>query len=203
MTTVNQLLDQGVALKRAGNLQGAKDCYIKAIEMDPFNMMTYISLGKTAHLLKAQDLAIRCYLASTHLQLAPIEKGIKENNLPMHLKVQYDNFPQNIFTQLPKRSAFVIFIDPNTPRHVAHSILDLSPKIINENPQLKAYSEVYHAHILGDGTHDTTLRKWGLTSANQIETDEKIYIPQGRNFLIQELNWNKLSNGDVLGLYFS
>lgn len=203
MTTIEQLLDQGVALKRAGDLQGAKDSYIKAIEKDPFNMMTYISLGKTAHLLKAQDLALRCYLASTHLQLAPIEKSFGENNLPLHLKVQYESFPKDLLKELPKKSAFVIFIDPNTPRHVAHSYLDLSPTIVKENPQLKAYSEVYDAHILGAGTYDQTLQKWGLTSANQIETDEEIYIPQGRNFLIQEINWNKLSNHNVLDLYFT
>jgi tetratricopeptide (TPR) repeat protein len=202
MSTLDQLLDRGVALKRLGDLEGAKDCYIKALDIDPFNMMTYISLGKTAHLLKAQDLAVRCYLASTHLQLAPIEKSINENRLPMHLKVQYDIFPQDILKQLPRKSAFVIFIDPNTPRHIAHSIIDLSPKTLNENPHLKAYCEVYHAHILGNGTHDETLKKWGLTSSNQIETDEQIYIPFGRNFLVQELQWDNLSRNDVLNIYF-
>lgn len=202
MSALNNLLDRGVALKRAGDLEGAKEIYLKALEIDPTNMMTYISLAKTAHLLKSQNLAVRCYLASTHLQLAPIERSIQQNNLPMHLKLQFDTFPPDILSQLPRKSAFVIYIDPNTPRHVAHTLIDLTPELLSKNPNLKSYSEVYHSHILGNGTHERTLQKWGLTPSDQIGFDEQIYIPYGREFLIQELQWDKISRDDVLNIYF-
>lgn len=200
---LDQLLDKGVQLKRAGNLEGARDCYIEAIKMDPYNMMTFISLGKTAHLLKAQALAVRSYLAAAHLQLAPIEKGISENNLPIHLRVQYDSFPQEILDSLPRKSAFTIYIDPNTPRHIAHSVVDLTPSTVRDNPKLVPYAEIYHSHILGDGSHGPVLNKYGLTQNDQIEQDEQIYIPFGRNFIIQELQWDNLNRNDVANIYFN
>lgn len=200
--TVDSLLDKGVSFKRAGDLEGAKNCYIEALERDPKNMMTYISLGKTAHLLKQQNLAVRSYLASTHLQLSPIEKAIQSNNLPMHLSFQYDSFPKELLATLPKKSAFTIFIDVNTPRHVAHSLVDLSPVMLKENPGLSQFADIYHAHILGDGSHNRVLQRYGITANDQIETDEKIYIPYGRKFLIEELKWNQLSNQNVMDIYF-
>jgi tetratricopeptide (TPR) repeat protein len=199
---VNQLLDRGVALKRAGDLEGAKKCYIDALDLDPKNHMTYISLGKTAHLLKNQNLAIRSYLAATHIQLSPIEKAINENNLPFHLKIQYDSFPKEVLKDMPKKSAFTIFIDGNTPRHVAHSVIDLTPEILGKNPELKPYAEIYHAHILGNGTHDRVLQNYGISPSTQMEVDENTYIPYGRKFVIEEIQWNKLSNMNVLELYF-
>ncbi|WP_043931092.1 hypothetical protein [Bacillus sp. EB01] len=200
---VDQLLDKGVALKRAGDLEGAKKCYIDALDIDPNNHMTFISLGKTAHLLKNQNLAVKSYLAATHIQLSPIEKGIKENNLPLHLQIQYDTFPKEMLNSLPRKSAFTIFIDPNTPRHIAHSLIDLTPDVLRQNPELKPYAEIYHAHILGNGTHDRVLQKYGLTSSKQVAQDENVYIPYGRKFVLEELQWNKLSNTNVLDIYFN
>lgn len=130
-----------------GDLEGAKACYIKALEMDSTNMMTYISLGKIAHLLK-QHLAVRSYLASTHLQIGPNEKAINENNLPLHLQIQYNVFPEEILASLPRKSAFTIFIDPNTPRHVAHSLVDLNPEVLAGNPQIAPLAEIYQALFL-------------------------------------------------------
>jgi len=44
---------------------------------------------------------------------------------------------------MPKESAFIIYLDPNTPRHLVHSIIDLTSNLmqvfsINE-PNLYAY----------------------------------------------------------------
>ncbi|MDR6121342.1 tetratricopeptide (TPR) repeat protein [Bacillus sp. SLBN-46] len=203
MSNVKQLLDKAVSYKRAGNLESAKNCYIEAVDLDPYNMMTYISLGKTAHLLKNQNLAVRSYLAATHIQLSPIEKAINENNLPMHLRFQYEGFPKDLLASLPKKSAFTIFIDVNTPRHLAHSVVDLSVSTLKENPQLVPYSEVYRAHILGNGTHDSVLQRFALTSSDQIENDENVYIPYGRKFVLSELKWDKIHSNNVLDLYFS
>jgi tetratricopeptide (TPR) repeat protein len=201
MITLDELTSKGDALKRAGDLEGAKDCYMQALDIDPFNRMTYIHLGKIAHLLKAQDLAVRCYLASLHLELAQIEKDIHDHSLPIHLQVQYDTIPEDILDQLPQKSAFIIFADSDVPRLIAHSIIDLSPKALNVNPQLKAYSDIYNAELLEDGAHDETLGKWGLTSSDETNTDEEVYIPFGQNFLLDALQWDQLSRNDVLNIY--
>ncbi|ALS74961.1 hypothetical protein AUC31_06850 [Planococcus rifietoensis] len=198
---VDQLLDRGVALKRSGNLEGARDCYIEALNADPTNMNVYLSLGKTAHLLRQQNLAIKCYLAFCHLMLSPIEKGIRQNNLPLHLKIQYEQLPLDALASLPKKSAFAIFMDTNTPRHLAHSLFDLSDQTLNSHPHLKPYSKIYDAHILGDGSHSRILQSFGLTASDQLATDEDIYIPAGQNFLLEEIQWSKIESTDVIDIY--
>lgn len=200
---LQQLMDQGVALKRQGNLEGARDCYIQALKEDPAEMMIYINIGKVAHLLRSQDLAIRSYLAFTHLQIGPVETAIKKDQLPMHLKIQYDNFPKDVLVELPKKSAFIIFIDPNTSRHLAHSLLDLSPDTMRGNPELYPYAEIYHAHIFGNGLYESIMQRHRLTTSDQVNMDEETYIPLGRKFLIQHLKWDQISNTDVLKLYFN
>lgn len=180
--SVEQLLDRGVSLKRSGNLEAARDCYISALEVDPTNMMTYISLGKTAYLLGQQDLSVKCYLASTHLQISPVERAIIENKLPLHLKFQYDSFPPEVLNSLPKKSAFIIFIDGNTPRHLAHSLADLSGAVLEQNPSLSIYGEIYHSHIFGDGSYERILQKHRMSTSNQMRQDEEFYIPWGRKF---------------------
>lgn len=199
---VDQLLDKGVALKRNGDLEGAKNCYIDALNIDETNMNTYLSLGKTAHLLKHQNLAIKCYLAFSHLMVSPIEKAIKQNNLPLHLKIQFDQIPEHAFASLPKQSAFAIYMDTNTPRHVAHSLIDLSEQTLNKNSNLKPYSKIYYAHILGDGSHNSVLQNFGLTASNQIAMDEDVYIPAGQEFLVSNIEWNKIASTNVLDIYF-
>lgn len=198
-----QLLDKGVALKRSGDLEGAKKCYIDSLHLDSTNMNTYLSLGKTAHLLKQQDLAVRSYLAFCHLMLSPIEKAIKQDNLPMHLKIQYSQLPADAINSLPKKSAFAIYMDTNTPRHIAHSLIDLSEQTLNNLPHLKPYSKIYYAHILGDGSHNSVLQNLNLTASNQIATDEDVYIPFGHEFLTKDIQWQKIESTKVLDIYFN
>ncbi|SFT00757.1 hypothetical protein [Paenibacillus sp. 453mf] len=199
---LKQLLDRGVTLKRQGDLEGARDCYIQALKEDPTEMMIYINLGKVAHLLKSQDLAIRSYLAAAHLQVSPVEIAIEQNSLPIHLKIHYDNFPKAILDQLPRKSGFIIFIDSNTPRHAAHSLIDLSSEAMRNNPQLTTFAEVYNAHIFGNGQHEEVLLKHGISINDQISSDEENYIPLGREFFIDKLKWESLHRNDVLNLYF-
>lgn len=202
LNTVEEFIDKGVSLKRSGKFKEAMDCYIKALDIDPQNMKTYISLGKTAHLLNNQDLAIKCYLAATHILLSPIDEEIQQNKLPLYLEVQYNAFPKDILASLPKKSAFAIFIDSNTPRHTAHSIVDLDASFIKQNPGLVPYSDIYRSHILGDGNYDEVLSKYGLTTTNQMNYDEEFYIPIGRSFNIDHIKWDKLSQLNVVDLYF-
>jgi tetratricopeptide (TPR) repeat protein len=85
---VEQVIAEGVKLKRAGDLKGALNCYLRAVDLDPMNSNVFISVGKTAHLLKEQNLAARSYLAAVHLMLAPIEKVIDHpEQLPDFLRM--------------------------------------------------------------------------------------------------------------------
>lgn len=198
----NQFIDQGNSLKQAGDLEGAKIKFFKALEFDPLNRSAYMSLGKTAYLLKNQNLALKCYLASMHLQLSPIEKDIQNDQLSCHLKIQHDTFPSYFLTSLPRKSAFVLYLYPNTPRHAAHTLIDLSPIQLRENPYLKPYAEIYQSFISKNGTHSLVLNKHHKTTDDQLACDQSYYIPYGRNYFLKELQWGKILNNDVQNLYF-
>lgn len=202
MTAVDQLITNAVSFKRQGKFEEAKQCYIDILEDNPHDLMSYVGLGKIAHLLNDQELAINCYVAAAHLQIAPVKKSIEENSLPLHLKLQYDQIPADVMKQLPHESAFIILIDANTPRHLAHSLVDLTEEFVAAKPGLKMYSEIYRSHILGDGSYQATLTKWDITQDHQIEMDETFYLIQGREFLIKYLKWGQLDSMDVLSLYF-
>lgn len=202
MTAVDQLITNAVSFKRQGKFEEAKQCYIDALEYNPHDLMNYVGLGKIAHLSNAQGLAINCYLAAAHLQIAPVKKAIEDNALPLPLKLQYDQIPADVMKQLPHESAFIILIDANTPRHLAHSFVDLSEDFLAKNPDIKKFSEIYRAHILGDGSYQSTLIKWETTQDHQIEMDETFYLPEGRDFLLKYLKWGQLDSLDVLNLYF-
>lgn len=199
---LQRLMDQGVALKRQGNLEGARDCYIQALQKAPTEIEIYSSLGKVAHLLRSQDLAVRSYLACAHLYMGPIEIAMQKNQFPQHLELIYNTIPAEILVKLPKKSAFMIFIDSNTPRHLAHSLIDLTPDMMRSNPQLSPYAEIYYSHIYGNGSYGSTMQKHRLTSGDQISMDEQVYIPYGQNFLLQNINWDLITTSDVIKLYF-
>ncbi|MBU9674958.1 tetratricopeptide repeat protein [Planococcus sp. CP5-4] len=200
---VSQLLSRGITLKRSGDLEGAQKCYIEALNIEPTNLEIFLSIGKTAHLQKNQNLAVKCYLAFNHLMISPIEKAIQQNDLQVPLKNFYDSMPAHSLNSLPKHSAFTIFTDKNTPKHIAHSLIDLSESALETNPHLRPYSKIYHALISGDGSYNNVLQDLKLSAENHMAIDEDIYIPFGRNFLIDEIQWDKIESTNVLEIYFS
>ncbi|MUV37073.1 hypothetical protein JNUCC1_00879 [Lentibacillus sp. JNUCC-1] len=200
---VQQLITEGVTLKREGDLEGALNCYLQAIDIDPTNMKLFISIGKTAHLLKQQNLAARCYLAATHLMLEPIERTIHQpDQLPSYLQMAYGQFTEEELRQLPRKSAFAILIDSNTPRHVAHSMVDLSPDIMEKRTDLMPFAEIYRASILGDGSHGNVLNRYGYTPDDQMTIDKEFYIPSGQKFLMADVQWDQLDRQNVTDIYF-
>src|SRR5699024_8818100 len=97
--------------------------------------------------------------------------------------------------------------DTNTPRHLAHAMFDINSilldSVLEQEPSILIYADVYRAHILGDGSYENALASHELTPQEQMEKDESFYIPFGRGFLMDHIKWNELSSLDVLKLYFS
>lgn len=56
-----QLLEQGLALKRAGNLEGATDALETAVAVDPRNRAAFITLAQVAEARDLPGKAIRLY----------------------------------------------------------------------------------------------------------------------------------------------
>ncbi|MFP7494584.1 hypothetical protein SFC66_12405 [Terribacillus saccharophilus] len=200
---VEQFIAEGVKLKRAGNLIGALNCYLQAVDLDPTNSNVFITVGKTAHLLKEQDLAVKSYLAAVHLMLAPIEKVIDNpEQSPDFLRMAYGEFSEEQLKQLPRKSAFAIFMDDNTPRHVAHAMIDLSPEYFENRSDLMPITEIYRASILGDGSYGDVLNQYGYTSDDHMTIEKEIYLPAGQKFLMTNLKWDRIDSPNVVDMYF-
>lgn len=199
---VSYLLQQGVQMKREGLLNESKENYVKAIDLDPRNMNAFMALGKTSYLLNERSLSVLCYLAIMHLNLFHTEKAIIENNLPIPLRMQYENFHEEDIAKLPRKSAFTLYTDTNTPRHLGHSIIDLAPEILQEMEGLHVFAEIYHAHIYGNGSYNRLVDDYNVTPQQQLEIDEKVYIPNGVEFLLNNIKWDDLESDHVIDIYF-
>lgn len=204
---VGDLLNEGVALKREGKFDEARHRYMEALKLDPANAMTYISLGKIAYLSEKSEFAISCYIAAMHIELAIIEAQIQEGNLSPELNAMYSQFTEDELAKFPRQSAFVVFLDTNTPRHLAHAMFDINPvlldSVLEKEPSVPVFAAIYRAHILGDGTYDEVLLQHKMTAQEQMAKDESFYIPFGRGFLMDHIKWDALSSLNVIDLYFS
>ena len=180
---VGDLLNEGVALKREGKFDEARHRYMEALKLDPANPMTYISLGKIAYLSGKSEFAISCYIAAMHIELAIIEAQMQDGNLSPELNAMYSQFTEEELAKFPKQSAFVVFLDTNTPRHLAHAMFDINQdlldSVLEQEPSILIYADVYRAHILGDGSYENALASHELTPQEQMEKDESFYIPFG------------------------
>lgn len=204
---VGDLLNEGVALKREGKFDEARHRYMEALKLDPANAMTYISLGKIAYLSEKSEFAISCYIAAMHIELAIIEAQIQEGNLSPELNAMYSQFTEDELAKFPRQSAFVVFLDTNTPRHLAHAMFDINPvlldSVLEKEPSVPVFAAIYRAHILGDGTYDEVLLQHKMTAQEQMAKNESFYIPFGRGFLMDHIKWDALSSLNVIDLYFS
>lgn len=206
--SVEELLDEGVTLKRQGEFDAAIKAYEAAINIDPAYTMSYMSLGKVAYLAGKHDLAIRSYLAAMHLELATVEEQIANNALPEDLMIMKSSvFTTDQLGQLPARSAFIIFLDSNTPRHFAHAFIDLNPNLLEsvkkDVPEIDGFVELYYAQILGDGSHQEIINQGKVNVNEQMQVEESIYIKTGQDLFFNYIRWEYVGSKDVLSLYFT
>jgi len=201
-TEVHVLTERAAALTREGNLTGARDCCMAALEQDPGRLATYVSLGQVSHLMSNQNLAVRCYLAAMHLQAAAVERQLREQTLSVQLQSLLAAFPAELLEELPRTSAFIVFADPHLPRHAAHALADLSRDTMRQQEDLAPYADAYRAQLNGNGTHEQVLARNGLTVNDQIRKDKDWYIPIGRQFFLDQLKWDRAESAEVLRIYF-
>lgn len=195
-----ELLIKGVEEKKRGNYGKAKELYLESLRYNTIDPVTYLNLGKIGYLLEEYNLAIRAYLSFMHLQLhirERKEQGIinydlfeKQNNDSI-----YESLSDNIKSILPKKSALLILQDPNTPRHLAHALLD------EDSMELRPYSSVYKKTLEGKDIR-FELDKNDLSEEEYMDFENNQYIGFGREQLLDLIRWDKLLSSDVLRLYF-
>lgn len=71
MNKGEQLIDEGVILKRAGKYKEAKDKYIQSIKINKENPMAYYSLGKVLYILGEFDSSVIAYKVALDLGATP------------------------------------------------------------------------------------------------------------------------------------
>lgn len=197
-----ELLKRALSFKKAGAYEAAKATCFQALQVDPLHKITYVHLGNIAYLLGQQSLAVRSYLALTHLQLYSIENHLIDNTLTDKFKKYYDEFPKEELDKLPLHSAFVIYLDGFITRQVAHAMIDLTKERREANQELEPYIEIYKAVISEDPDGAQLLDKYNLDEAQISEAEKKHYIPFGQQFLLHEIDWDKIFRNDVINIYF-
>jgi hypothetical protein len=93
-------------------------------------------------------------------------------------------------------------MDENTPKHVAHTMIDLSPDILENISDLISFIEIYRASILGDGSYGEILNQYGYTSDDHMKIEKEIYLPAGQKFLLTDLKWDQIDSPSVVDMYF-
>ena len=204
---VNHLLNEGSKHITKQAFEAAIKAYEEAISIDPNHIMTYTQLGQAAYLVGKHDQAIRSYLAAMHLELAKIEEQIDTNQLPGELMVMKSSiFTTEQLDKLPARSAFLIFIDPNIPRHFAHAFIDLNPNFLQslrkDIPKIESHIKAYEAQLIDGNTYLDTLSEHDLTAQEHMQLEESVYVRMGQDLLLNYIRWEYIGSSDVQALYF-
>lgn len=184
---VEEIVKEGVRLKRQGDLAGAKRSYLRAIQLDPTQRMSFWSLAKVCYLLSEQDEAILNYLRAAHLTLPGLAQMIAENPT---LRQQLNQVTPDIMAQFTRKHRLAVYLlfDPDTPSHLAHAIVDLNPGFPKSDAG-KKYIPVYQSVLAGRG--------------GQLDDriDQEDYRPIGIQFLLERIQWEKLDDRRVLQIY--
>jgi hypothetical protein len=191
-----EIVKLGVEAKRREQFEEAKRLYESAANIAPWYLHVYYALGKVNYLMgeQAEALLNYCVAAHLHLGLGPA----------MNLDVRTRTINQIVGSRYPQalidamRSihpyADLLILDTNTPRHLGHALIDLSP---NEDlsPEIEAAASAYEESILGSG-------RFFIQMDEEIELG--LYDSIGVAYLLQHIQWDKVGKypaKDVRNLY--
>mgnify|MGYP001214715715 CR=1 FL=1 len=192
--------DLAIQAKRGKNFDLALDYYEKELREEGLSVNLLQAIAKIYYLQKQNNLAVGFHLAATHLALHMDHEQYKQGDPTLLAALQ--QVPKHIADQFPHPIGPVLLYDSNSPRHVAHALLDRE-ETFQKAPEFRQYAEIYYSHILGDGSHEETLRKYDLTIEDQLDFDEDRYNSVGYRFLIDMIKWSEIENPNVFELYLS
>lgn len=185
----------GLRHKREGNYAASKDAYRKAIQLNYADSMAYYALAKTCYLNENGREAILNYLAALHLSLGNMLQSLS-NPDQARMLIEMRNMlakamgAETLMTvQLVHPHADLLWLDENTPRHLAHALIDLNPHV-KKSRKLNQHIQMYMRSLKGDNS---------VTLDDRIES--KHYLQIGRMFAYENLRWSKLDIRDPYSLY--
>ncbi|MGL4771960.1 MAG: tetratricopeptide repeat protein [Clostridium sp.] len=185
---------------REGDFEKANQALIKAIKLDPKCPSTYTLLGNVNYLLNKPKNAMRCYLASIHLQINKLKK-MQTATFAGILDLKYNKLSKEEQEILPTKFGLIIFNDSTVPSHIAHATIDLRSEELDQ--LLKECSSLYRQSIqTGKDTKDL-INTYNICHEDYIELEQTHYIALGREILIENLKWDSIDNPNVVQLYFT
>jgi len=205
---VGKLLDHGVQRKRDGDYAKAKACYYQAIHLDPSRYAAFYSLAKVCYLTKEHHESVLNYLRTAHLSVC-INIGNDLAQIPDFEAMKTDLLNQvssDVLRQVKKTHhyAHFIFLDTNLLYHLGHLLFDFMPDKFSLLPD-----EVKHdSSTLMRIDEYIDLYRQGL-SGRKVQRDYKsveimsqaIYQPISVSFLLDNLEWEKIEDSNVMQIY--
>ncbi len=190
----SDLIDRGVEAKRNKQYQEAERHYIEATELAPWYLHSYYALGKLNYLANKQEASLLNYTVATHLQLGLRPAQMLNEGIQRSTESTLSEYPVSLITQVRSLHphADLLLCDNNTPRHLGHSLIDLS---LSDNalPEIHQAAQAYRQSISG-----------GFFAQMDIELDKGLYFLAGVSYLLQHIQWDRVGKypaEDVYRLY--
>lgn len=191
--------DSAIKAKREKNFDLALEYYEKIFLSEGFSENLLRAIGKIYYLKGDHNHAIKCYLAATHLSLYSDYQQYQQGDVRIRQALQ--QIPETLVNQFPHPIGALLLFDENSPRHIAHALLDRE-NTYQEMPEFRPFAEIYYSYLLGDGSHVSTLQKYNLTQNDLLAFEKEHYMNIGFQFLINAIQWTEIENTNVLELYF-
>jgi len=202
-----QILNQGVQMKRERRYVEAVSLYMQAIELAPTEAICYYSLAKTYYLINQWELSVLNYLRSKHQELRETwKKYIADPHFSQLANTVRETTSQDTLTFLDAIHpiAFFMLLDSNTSNHLGHALLDANWQnsesnqeiqniLIKFRKKLPEHINHYHRSLAGESIS---------SDKNDMDIEEQVYVPIGKEFILRNLHWRKLdSSDDVREIY--
>ncbi|MGL4849626.1 MAG: hypothetical protein ACRC28_12015 [Clostridium sp.] len=173
---------------KRGNLPKAKLALSKSLSLDSRTHDTYTLLGDICFLENKYSLAKSYYLSAMHLLLSSLIKELPESDINSN----FSSLPKEIQDSLPSKYACYVLKEYIIPYHMGQVLL---------NNESNEYNKVYKEALITKLTLNSILSRHGLSYEDYLEYRNYTLIPTGRDYLINNLQWNSIFSTNVRDLY--
>ncbi len=189
------LMKEAIQYKQANRLADARVCYSQAIAHDLAETVLYYGLAKVNYLLGEQEEAVSNYMRAAHLSLNHISEAIDgkgvETELVRERLGQLDGELEQALQEVSEYAP-LLMLDENTARNLGHALVDLAAK---PPARVKTNLATYRCSLLGaEGLPEDALAELG-------KLDGEVYLPAGREYLVENILWEMIGDGDVYKMY--
>lgn len=185
---------------KAQDYAKAKLALLKALKFDPYFDKTYLLLGNVFYLLNMSEQSCKAYLASIHLQIRKL-KNINEKTIENIIDNKYNSLPKETRQLLCCKYGVVIFDDLILPNHIAHAYID---SLSNEtsDPLIEEASELYKEALIKQESPEKCINNYNICYEDYLSLEASHFVPLGRCFLLETINWDNIDSKEVKTLYF-